>query len=133
MALPERLHDAVAAAKQLRGFEARRRQLQYIGKLMRALDPEPIRAQLDAWRAPAREHAAELRLLERWRERLLTESSALNEFIESCPHADAQRLRMLIRNAQREQATDAPRKSYRALFRLLREILASRLPPPASL
>lgn len=126
IALPERLYEAVVAAKNLRGFEARRRQMQYIGKLMRSLDPEPIRARLEAWKAPAREHAAQLRLMEQWRERLLSESSALNEFLAAYPDADAQRLRALVRDTQHEQATNAPRKSYRALFRLLREVLAQK-------
>lgn len=133
MRLPERLQEAVAAAKRIAGFEARRRQLQYIGKLMRTLDAEPIRAQLDAWNAASRERTAAIRSVERWRERLLTDASALNEFIEAYPHGDSRQLRALVRNAQRERTTDAPRKSYRALFKFLRETLASRPPPPASL
>ena len=124
MALPENLYDAVVAAKRITRLEARRRQFQYIGKLMRTIDPEPIRARLDTWKASSREHAARLHHLERWRERLLADESALVELLSAYPCADAQQLRVLIRNVQRERATDAPPRSYRALFQLLRETLA---------
>ena len=123
-ALPDNLYEAVIAAKRITRFEARRRQLQYIGKLMRSVDPEPIRARLDIWKASSREHTAWLHHLERWRERLLADESALAELLTVYPRADARQLRVLIRNAQRECATDAPPKSYRALFQFLREILA---------
>ena len=60
MALPDNLREAVCAAKRMTKFEARRRQLQYIGKLMRTVDPDPIRASLDAWKAASHEHTARL-------------------------------------------------------------------------
>ena len=107
--------------------------MQYIGKLMRTLDPDPIRARLAAWTASSHEHTAQFHSVERWRERLLTEPSALNEFLALHPHADARQLRALVGDAQREQATDAPPRGYRALFKFLRGILASRPPPAASL
>jgi ribosome-associated protein len=123
MALPEPLHDAVMAAKEITRFEARRRQLQYIGKLMRHVDPEPIRARLDRWKAPTREHTARVQRLERWRERLLAEDTALPEFVREYPHADAGRLRVLVRNARRERELGQPPRNFRALFKLLRETL----------
>lgn len=123
MALPDNLHDAVVEAKRITRFEARRRQLQYIGKLMRTIDPGPIRKRLDAWRASSREHAAWLRHVERWRERLLGDEAALAEFVSAYPHADARQLRALVRNAQHEGVVNKPPKSYRALFRLLRETI----------
>ncbi|MBX9810314.1 MAG: DUF615 domain-containing protein [Burkholderiales bacterium] len=124
--LPDNLHDAVTAARQITKFEARRRQLQYIGKLMRTVDPEPIRARLDVWKATAREHTAWLHHVERWRERLLADESALHELVSEHPHADTQQLRTLIRNALRERAMNKPPKNYRALFQTLRELLAAR-------
>lgn len=126
IALPESLHDAVIAIRKTGKFEARRRQLQYIGKLMRTVDPEPIRAQLDIWKNTSREHTAWLHQIERWRERLLADETALNEFVSEHPHADTQQLRTLIRNALRERELNKPPKSYRALFQSLREILAER-------
>ena len=125
MALPENLHDAVIGAKGMTKFEARRRQLQYIGKLMRTIDPEPVRARIDAWKTKTRERTARLHLIGRWRERLLADDAALGELVASYPHADAQQLRGLVRNAQRERLLDSPPKSYRTLFQALREIISN--------
>jgi ribosome-associated protein len=121
--LPERLLDAVTEARRMTRFEARRRQLQYIGKLMREVDPEPIRSRIAAWKAVSREHTARLHLIERWRMRLLSEESAMSELLRDHPHADASRLRMLVRNAGKEREAGQPPKSYRALFHLLNEII----------
>jgi len=121
--LPEDLRAAVAETSRMTRHEARRRQMQYIGRLMRDVDPEPIREKLAVWDGVSREHSAKLHLTERWRERLLEDPSALAEFLREHPGADAQRLRSLVRAAVAERdAAKAPR-SYRELFRLLREIL----------
>ncbi|HET6492793.1 MAG TPA: ribosome biogenesis factor YjgA [Burkholderiales bacterium] len=120
MTLPDSLREAVAAAKRITRFEARRRQLQYIGKLMRTIDAEPIRARLEAWKSSSREHSAQLHRIERWRERLLAEEGALAEFIGNHSHADAQQLRALLRNTQRERTANKPPRSYRALFQFIR-------------
>ena len=125
--LPDNLRDAVTAASQITKFEARRRQLQYIGKLMRSVDPEPIRAQLDLWKSTSDEHKAWLHQLERWRDRLLEDEAALNELIAAHPQADIQQLRTLIRNTLRERELNKPPKSYRALFQVLRELMPLRL------
>ena len=76
--LPERLHEAIADAQRIRDFEGRRRQMQFIGKLMREIDPAPIRAKLDEWSGVARAGTAQQRLVERWRERLLADDTALD-------------------------------------------------------
>jgi ribosome-associated protein len=125
--LPESLHDAVIAARRITKFEARRRQLQYIGKLMRGVDPEPIRAQLDLWKTTSDEHKAWLHHIERWRERLLTDEAALHELVSAHPKADVQQLRTLIRNTLRERELNKPPKSYRALFQVLREMMPLKL------
>jgi len=121
--LPETLRDAVTAARQTVKFGARRRQLQYIGKLMRTVDPEPIRAQLDVWKNTSHEHIAWLHQIERWRDRLLADESALNEFVSTYPRADTQHLRTLLRNTLRERELNKAPKSYRALFQALREVM----------
>ncbi len=125
--LPDNLYDAVIDARQITKFEARRRQLQYIGKLMRTIDPEPIRAQLDLWKNTSDEHKAWLHHIERWRDRLLVDETALNELVGAHPQADIQLLRTLIRNTLRERELIKPPKSYRALFQFLRELLAEKL------
>jgi ribosome-associated protein len=122
IALPEPLHEAVLAAKRMTRFEARRRQLQYIGRLMRQVDPDPIRAHLERWKTSSREHTARLRQVERWRERLLADDAALAELARAHP-CDMQRLRTLVRNARREREANAPPRNFRALFQALREIV----------
>jgi len=121
--LPETLLDAVIEAKRLTGHEARRRQMQYLGKLMRSVDEEPIRAKLDEWNNVTRVQGAKFHLLERWRERLLTDEKALSELVVEYARADIQQIRTLIRNAQKEAAAGKPPKSSRALFKLLREMI----------
>jgi ribosome-associated protein len=124
--LPEPLLDAVQAARNISKFGALRRQLQYVGRLMRSVDSEPIRAQLDAWNGKSAAHTAWLHRLENWRERLLAEEDALGEFMTAFPAVDTQHLRTLIRNARQERLEDRPPKAFRALFQTLRDTV----PPP---
>jgi ribosome-associated protein len=123
LALPENLRDALLEARRISGFEARRRHMQYVGKLMRGIDPDPIRTQLEAWKAPARRHAAMLARAEFWRERVLAEEDAVALFCEDHPHADARQLSQLVQAVRRERELNRPPASYRALYRLLREAL----------
>ena len=123
--LPENLRDAVTEARRLHPHEARRRQLQYIGKLMRHIDPEPIRAKLDGWLSVSAEHTAKLHHIERWRERLLNDPQSVSEFISEYPAADSQQLRTLIRNTEQERARGKPPKNFRALFQMIRELTAA--------
>ena len=122
MQLPESLLAAVLEAQRLNRREARRRQLQYIGRIMRDIDAAPIRDRLEQWLGQGREHTAQLHKLERWRDELLAGDPALARFLNEYPGADSQKLRTLIRNARREQKETLPPKSYRELFRVLREI-----------
>lgn len=118
--LPENLRDAIIEAKRLHRHEALRRQMQYIGKLMRSVDAEPIQAKLDEWNNVTRTQAAKFHLIEEWRDRLLNEPHALEEFTAEFAQADIQQIRTLVRNAHREAAAARPPKSSRALFKLLR-------------
>ena len=122
MQLPESLLAAVREARRLSRHEALRRQMQYIGRLMRDLDAVPRRDRLEQWLGQGREHTAQLHALERWRAELLAGDPALARFLHEYPGADSQKLRTLIRNARREQSAVLPPKSYRELFRLLREM-----------
>ena len=122
--LPERLLDAVLEAKRITKFGALRRQLQYIGRLMREVDSEAISSRLAAWKGASREATARLHVLEGWRTRLIDDERALSELAATYPGCDTQKLRTLIRNARRERdAGEAPR-SFRALFQELRTIIA---------
>ena len=125
--LPERLHDAVFEAKRLTSNGAIRRQLQYLGRLMRSVDAESILEQLSRLEGTNQEENARFHALERWRDRLISESStpqsdALQAFVTKYPNSEIQRLRNLSRNALKEQSNSGPLKSSRELFKLLREI-----------
>jgi ribosome-associated protein len=122
MELPEDLRDAVRDAQRFTQHEARRRQLQYIGRLMRDLDPEPIRSALDEIKGVSAAATARLHALERLRTRLMEDESALGEIAGSYPGADLQHLRQLRRNALKEQEQAKPPRAYRELFRVLREL-----------
>jgi ribosome-associated protein len=120
MALPARLDAAVRAAQRITSHEARRRQLQYIGRIMRSVDPEPVRAALAAVAGQSAAARASQRRLESWRERLIADDAALTEYAGLHPNADLQVLRALIRNARREIAENRPPRAQRELFRVLR-------------
>ena len=126
--IPENLRDAIREMKNINKFGAQRRQIQYIGKLMREIDPAPILAKLDAWKGKSQGHVAYMHQLERWRDRLLENDSALTELLAAHPQADAQRLRTLIRNAQKEMEAGKPPKNFREIFQVLRDII----PEPSS-
>ena len=121
--LPDVLRDAVMAARRITKFEAKRRQLQYIGKLMRRVEVEPIRIALDAMLAGSRRQIAAHKRIEAWRERLFTGPGALDELLAEYPGADTQRLRELIRGALRERDAGSPRRSYRELYQALRALI----------
>jgi ribosome-associated protein len=125
MELPEHLFAAVLECQRLSSHGALRRQMQYIGKVMREVDPDPIVEQLAALRGESTTAKAEFHALERWRERLLADDGALTQWLAAHPNGDAQRLRQLIRNARREAELGKPPKSSRELFRLLRDAAPS--------
>lgn len=120
--LAEALRDAVISGRDLtRG--AYRRQMRFLGRLLRDTDVAPIRSAVDAYRSASHEDKARLKRLERWRERLLDEGdAAVAELLEEFPGADPQRLRQLLRNARKEHEAGRTPRSFRQLFRFLREL-----------
>ena len=140
MGLPDKLVTALAEAKRISNFEGKRRQMQFVGKLMRKLTPEEVeatRAALVTQRSGSAQEKLALHLAEQWRDRLIAEDSAQAEWIAHHPGTDIQQLRALIRQARKDAATPhdaavaesqglAPRKSraYRDLFILVRTQLA---------
>ena len=124
LGLPDTLARALREAKTIAAHGARRRQMQYIGRLMRDVDPVPIRERLALLRGESAQASARQRRLEQWRVRLLEDDGALTEFAQQFPRADTQMLRAMIRNARREQKEAKPPRAFRELFRLLREAAA---------
>jgi len=122
--LPDDLHDAVLEARSIKQHGAHKRQLQYIGKLMRSIDAEPIQEQLDTLKSQSTHSAQALHKIENWRDQLLAEGDqALEKLVEQHPQTDRQYIRQLLRNAHKEIKANKPPKSTRMLFRYLREIL----------
>lgn len=123
--MPEDVRDAILECQRIRDHEGRRRQLQYVGKRMRTLEEHEIAAiqkTIDGWRGASRAETAALHGLERLRDKLLADDSALTELKAQHPDADVQQLRTLIRNARKEQAENKPPKAYREIFQILKQL-----------
>lgn len=121
--LPDELVDAIRTAKKIHAHGARKRQLQYIGKLMRAIDPAPVRAAVENRRHQQATNTREFQLIEELREALISEGdSALATVLEHFPTADRQHIRKLARQARKERELNQPPRAARRLFRDLREL-----------
>src|SRR3569832_1468591 len=118
--LPEELRAAVADCRKITQNGALRRQKQYIGKLMRSVDPAPIQAQIDVFNGVSAAENAKLHQAEKWREKLIAGNEALTLFLNNYPATDATQLRLLIRNARDEAARNKPPKAFREIFRVIR-------------
>lgn len=120
--MPDDLRLAVKEAQRITAHGGRRRQMQYIGRLMRSVDPAPIQAALDEFDGISAVAKARQHTLERLRERFLEDESVLNEIASRAATADFQHLRQLRRNALKEKAEGKPPRAYRELFRVLRDL-----------
>ncbi|WNK21387.1 ribosome biogenesis factor YjgA [Halomonas piscis] len=121
-ALSDDLQHAIEETARIPSREARRRHMQYVGKLMRREDLPAIRAEFDAMEQERLWRDQAFHRLEAWRDRLVDEGDpAVDAFLEAYPDADRQTLRQLIRNARREREQQKPPSSARKLFRHLRE------------
>jgi ribosome-associated protein len=128
MPLPESLDDAVREARRITDHEGKRRQLQYVGKVMRSLHDEEvakIRAALDAYKGVSKAETVRLHAIERWRDRLLADDGVLTEFVAKYPAADVQTGRNLIRSARRDQQQQRPPKHFRELFHWIKAAQAA--------
>jgi ribosome-associated protein len=123
--LPDPLLNALHTANRIKSHSARRRQLQYIGKLMRQIDTAPVVAAVYAREHQHATNTQEFHRLEELREALITGGdSVLASVLEQFPLADHQRLRKLARQAGKEREDKQPPKASRTLFRYLRELQA---------
>lgn len=132
--LPERVLESLAELRRIADFEGRRRQSQYLGKLMRQLPGETIaaiRAALDEQRLGAARDTLRLHAAEQWRERLIADDAALGAWLAEFADTDVQQLRTLIRQARKDApevapaAGEAPRhgRAFRTLFQWLQSEL----------
>jgi ribosome-associated protein len=123
--MPEEVRDAILMCQTITNHEGRRRQLQYVGKMMRTLDEEEvavIQRTIESWKGASKAETASLHALERRRDKLLADDKALTQLLEEHPQLDVQQLRTLIRNARKEQAENKPPKAYREIFQILKDL-----------
>jgi ribosome-associated protein len=130
--LPEKLVDGVAEAKRITNFEGKRRQMQFIGKLMRKLEPakwDEIRAALEEQHMPSAKETMVLHQAEQWRDRLIADDDAVGQWLTLSPTTDSQNLRALVRQARKDAKPENPGEAlrhgrpYRDIFLLVREAL----------
>ena len=119
--LPEDLNNALLQARQMRKHGAKRRQLQYIGRLMRAVDANEIQTRYENITQSSAKAVQQLHKIEKWRERLMEEGdSALQDLTHEYPNINRNHLRQLIRSAKQEQAQNKPPRAYRKIFQLIK-------------
>ena len=132
--LPEKLRDAILDARRITNFEAKRRQKQFIGKLMHRLDPVALAAVSTSLRLQHSQSAQEtltLHRAEKWRDALIADDARLGDWLQEFPESDARQLRALIRQARKDakeaKPEEGPRlgRAYRQIFVLVRAELAS--------
>ena len=135
--LPEGLRDALAEYHRTRSHEGRRRQLQYLGKLMRQIDPEPIREAVAAFKLGSASDTLALHEAERWREELMASDDAVTRWMQAHPDTEAQQLRSLVRAARKDAGKATPTdgqgqrhgRAYRDLFQLVKSALSADAAP----
>jgi ribosome-associated protein len=123
--MPEEVRDAILTCQTITNHEGRRRQLQYVGKMMRTLNEEEvaiIQRTIESWKGASKAETASLHALERLRDKLLADDNALTPLLADYPQLNAQQLRTLIRNARKEQAENKPPKAYREIFQILKDL-----------
>lgn len=126
-AVPQALREAVLAFRRTRSHEGRRRQMQYIGKLMRQIDPAPVEEAVLAVQAGHARDTIGLHRAERWRDDLVADDGAITRWLDAHPDTDIQQLRSLVRAARKDAAATPQRRSgraYRELFQFIRPYLA---------
>jgi ribosome-associated protein len=125
--MPEDLREAIEHYRKTRSHEGRRRQLQFVGKLLRRVDPAPLANAVERFQSGRSADAERLHVIERWRDALIADDEAITRWIDGHPDTDVQQLRSLIRAARSEgagaEAEQRQPKSYRQLFRLIRRAL----------
>nr|WP_061958948.1 ribosome biogenesis factor YjgA [Cupriavidus pauculus] len=123
--MPEALSDAILQARKITSHEGKRRQMQFVGKVMRTLDDDEvaaIRGALEGFKGTSKAETARLHLIERWRD-LLADDANLTKFLGEHPGVDVQAVRNIIRNARREKELGKPPKYYRELFQAIKDTL----------
>lgn len=121
--MSDNLREAVKEFNRLNSHGARRRQMQFIGKIIRSEDVEPIQAKIDEFQGVSTVATAILHRIERIRNELIGSDDAITTFLTEHPHADVQAIRNLVRNTRKEIEAGKPPKSFRELFQMVKLVL----------
>ena len=124
--MPDSLREAVMECRRFTKHEAIRRQMQYIGRVMRDIDAAPIAAQVAAIEAPSKRQTAIFHVAEQWRTDLMADPDAVARFVKEYPEVDPQRLRELAAAAREEKRASKPPRNFRELFHVLNALLQDR-------
>ena len=130
--MPERVLEALLEYKRTKSFEGKRRQMQFIGKLLRGADEAPIRESVAAYQLGAAKDSLDLHRAEAWRARLIHEDTALTDWMAQHPDTDLTRLRTLIRNARKDAAAQPEQRSgraFREIFQFIKQTLLDAASP----
>ena len=125
--IDERLRDAIDELRRTKSFEGKRRQVQYIGKLMKHENPEPLREAVASYRVGSATDTLALHQAEYWRDQLLAGDDALANWVKEYPATDVQQMRSLVRAARKEKLEPGERhgRAYRDLFKLVKELMST--------
>ena len=125
--MPDALRNAIVEFRRTKSHEGRRRQLQYVGKLMRSADEDALREAVAAATLGSARETLALHEAERWRAELIADDDAMTRWLQAHPETDTQQLRSLVRAARRDAAALAPEarqpKSFRELFQFIKPMI----------
>ena len=121
--LPSDINNAIEDYKKIKSLSAKKRQLLFIGRLLRSTDLHEAFIQYEAIKNHSQLANQQFHLVEQWRDKLIQSPAAITEFINQFPKTDVQQLRSLIKNSINEIEKNKPLKSSRSLFKIIQSIL----------
>jgi ribosome-associated protein len=120
---PINIYEATIGLKNLKSNSAKKRQVQYLGKLLREIDLTDAFITMKQLKVSSQKEIQRNHIIENWRDKLLSNNESITEFVDEYPEIDRQSLRQTISNAQKEKKDNKPPKYTRQLFKLIKDIV----------
>jgi ribosome-associated protein len=124
---PLNIYEAVIGLKNLKSNSAKKRQVQYLGKLLREIDLTDAFLVMKQLKVSSQKEIQRNHIIEGWRDKLLSNNNSITEFVDEYPKIDRQSLRQTISNAQKEKKEDKWPKYSRQLFKLIKDIVMAKV------
>ena len=124
---PSNIYDATIDLKNLKSNSAKKRQVQYLGKLLREIDLTNAFLVMKQLEVSSQKEIQRNHIIEGWRDKLLSNNDSITEFIDEYPKIDRQSLRQTVSNAQKEKKDNKPPKHSRQLFKLIKDIVMAKV------